>query len=215
MKTLIPWINFFSELQPIISKLQKENSFSIVAGDYNQNLLKVGDVTAYSQFFEFMTGKDFIPMITLPTRFDKKSCSLIDNIWVNKPPKGALEPSRTSSRVFLKKIAKADHLPCLLTLDIIENKQHPPKYVYAQKIDELSISKFRIELIRADIRNQIDQSPSSDPEQTYEKIRKIIQTAYKNNFPVTKKCFQRHKHNIQPWMTKEIMKKIKSKDECI
>ena len=196
----------------IISKLQKGNSFSILADDYNLDLLKVGDVTAYDQFFEFMTSKDFIPMITLPTRFDKKSCSLIDNIWVNKPIKGALEPAKTSSRVFLKKIAKADHLPCLLTLDILEKKQHPPKYVYTQKIDELSISKFRIEIIRANIVNSIDPSPTSDPEQTYEKIREIIQTAYKNNFPVTKKRFQRHKHKIQPWMTNEIMEKIKAKD---
>ena len=61
---------FISELQPIMNKLRNENSFSILAGDFNLNILKFGDVTAYNDFFEFMTSKDLIPMITLPTRFD-------------------------------------------------------------------------------------------------------------------------------------------------
>ena len=113
---------FISQLRPIVNKLRKENSFSVLAGDYNLNLLKVGDVTAYSDFFEFMTSKDFIPMITLPTRFDKKSCSLLDHIWVNKPIKGTLDTAKLSSRVFLKRIGKADHLPCLLSLDALEKK---------------------------------------------------------------------------------------------
>ena len=162
---------FLSEMQPILNKLRNENTYSFLAGDFNLNLLKVGDVTAYTDFFEFMTNKEFIPMITLPTRFAEKSCSLLDHIWVNKPSKGALDPAKSSSRVLLKKIAKADHLPCLLTLDVLEKKAHPPKYYSTQKIDTESLVKFRLELVRAGIDNQIDNSIQANPESTYETER--------------------------------------------
>ena len=101
---LITVRSFINELRPILNVLRNENSFSILSGDFNLNLLKVSQNTGYSEFFDLMAGKDFIPAITLPTRFDKKSCSLIDHIWVNKPSKGALEPARMSSRVFFEKI---------------------------------------------------------------------------------------------------------------
>ena len=204
---------FISEIQPILNKLRNENTFSFLAGDFNLNLLKVGDVTAYSDFFEFMTNKEFIPMITLPTRFAEKTCSLLDHIWVNKPSKGVLDPAKASSRVLLKKIAKADHLPCLLTLDVLEKKAHPPKYVSFQKIDDESLVKFRLELVRADLGKQIDNSIQANPETTYQKLSEIIGEAYKNNFPIIKKRFQRHKHKIQPWMTNEILNMIKIKDD--
>ena len=110
-------------------------------------------------------------MITLPTRFDRRTCSLIDHVWLNKPSKGAFDPARSSSRVFLKKIAKADHLPCIVSLDILEQKLHPPKFIYVQTIDEASISSFREDLIKADIKNKIENSPEGDPEKTYESIR--------------------------------------------
>ena len=196
---------FLSQLQPLVNKLRNENSFSFLTGDFNLNLLKVGDKTAYTEFFEFMTSKDFVPMITLPTRFDKKTCSLLDHIWLNKPSKGALDPAKSSSRVLLKKIGLSDHLPCLLSLDVLEKKTHPPKFISCQKIDELGKANFRIDLVRANIEAQIDHSIEANPEQTYEKIRNILGTACNTNFPVIKKIFQRHKHKIQPWMTNEIM----------
>ena len=143
-------------------------------------------------------------MVTLPTRFDKKSCSSLTHMWLNNPSKGILDPAKSSSRVLLKKIAKADHLPCLLTLDVLEKKVHPPKYIFSQKIDDVSLAKFRLDLVQANIVNNIESSCQGDPEQTYETIREIIGKAYKNNFPRIKKRFQRHKHKIQPWMTNDI-----------
>ena len=149
---------FLSELKPIVNKLRNENSFSCLVGDFNLNLLKIGDVTAYNDFFELMTNNQFIPMVTLPTRFDKKSCSLLTHMWLNNPSKGILGPAKSSSRVLLKKIAKADHLPCLLTLDVLEKKVHPPKYIFSQKIDDVSLAKFRLELVQANIVNNIESS---------------------------------------------------------
>ena len=63
--------SFIKEFRPILNILRHENSYSILAGDYNLNLLKVSQNTAVSEFFDLMAGKGFIPTITLPTRYDK------------------------------------------------------------------------------------------------------------------------------------------------
>ena len=110
--------------------------------------------------------------------------------YISLPSKGILDPAKSSSRVLFKKIAKADHLPCLLTLDVLEKKVHPPKYIFSQKIDDESLAKFRLDLVQANIVNNIDSSCQGDPEQTYETIREIIGEAYKNNFPRIKKTVQ-------------------------
>ena len=159
--------SFCSELRPILNKLRGENSFSIICGDFNINLLKLESNSGFSSFFDLMCGKDFQPLITLPTRFAEKTCSLLDHIWVCKPSKAAYEPAKSTSRVFLKKIAKADHLPCAITLDIMDELKTPaPKFIYTQKIDEENIAAFREDLISLDLLNLVQQSPNSDPEAT-------------------------------------------------
>ena len=202
---LITVRSFIKELRPILNVLRNENSYSILSGDYNLNLLKVSQNTGFSEFFDVMAGKDFIPAITLPTRFDKKSCSLIDHIWVNKPSKGALEPARMSSRVFLKKFAKADHVPCLLSLDILEKITPAPKYIFSQKFDDDNIAAFKQDLIASDLLNSINPSPNGDVEETYSTINHSLEQLREKHFPVRKIRFKRHQHKIQPWMTDIIL----------
>ena len=138
---------------------------------------------------------------------------MIDHVWVSKPSKGALEPARTTSRVFLKKIAKADHLPCIATLDILEAKLVTPKFINSQKIDENSIAAFRQNLIESDIINSIDQNNDGNVEETYTIIHNTLNTLKEQHFPIKKVKFKRYEHKIQPWMTDIILLNIKLKDE--
>ena len=206
--------HFLREIGPTITKLKKENSFTILSGDYNINLLKVGENQGYSEFFDYMCTNGFIPSITLPTRFDVKSCSLLDHIWVNRPSKSSLDTlSEATSAVLLKRIGRADHNPGLLFLNIETKKLHPPKYIYTQKIDEDSIDNFRRDLITAEIESKLDPTLAGDPELNYRKIEAIITSANQNNFPVKKVRFNRHRHKVQPWMTEILLLNIKKKDE--
>ena len=173
-----------------------------------------GTATAITEFFDFMTGKDYIPAITLPTRYDKKSCSLLDHIWVNKPSKSVFDPAKLCPRVFLKKIAKADHVPGILSLDILEQKTAPPKFINSQIIDDESLANFKTDLIASNILDSIDQSPNGNAEDTYAKINESLIALKEKHFPIRKVRFRRHQHKIQPWMTDIILLNIKLKDEA-
>ena len=205
--------DFIKEMRPIVNKLKSENSYSVFSGDYNLNLLKISQSTGISEFFDFMTGNAFVPQITLPTRFDKQVCSLLDHVWVNKPIKGALDPVKCSSRVFLKRIAKADHVPGIVSLDILEDKVKAPKLINSQKIDDESIANFKADLIESNLLNRINRLPEGNVEETYSTINETLTSLRDKHFPVKKVRFKRHVHKLQPWMTDIILLNIKKKDE--
>ena len=129
-----------------------------------------------------MNSCGFIPLITLPTRFDEKSCSLLDHIWVSKPAKGALDPSTASSRILLKKIAKADHIPGIAAINTLNKKVLKPKFVYSRRIDDESIANFKNDFANSGLLESINPSNEADPEETYSKIDETIR-ALKEKFP--------------------------------
>ena len=68
--------DFVSEIQPSFIKLKNENNYTFVAEDTNINLLKIGNDSGVNGYFEFLCDNDFLPQITLPTRFAKKNLFL-------------------------------------------------------------------------------------------------------------------------------------------
>ena len=213
-KRLVTVQSFCDELKPMLKRLQNENSYSVLCGDFNLNLLDIHGDNGFNFYFNFMSERDFIPVITLPARFEQNTCSLIDHIWVNKPSNGALDPANLSSRVFLKKIAKADHLPCVMSLNILQSNKPPvPKYVYSQRIDEESIASFRSDLINSNLINNLDHSVDGNPEESYNTINETLSSLRDKNFPKKKIRFKRHIHKINPWMTDVILMNIKLKDD--
>ena len=74
--------NFLKEFKPIVEKLSKANKNVVLTGDFNIDLLKVNEREKYAEFFDLLISLGFLPKITFPTRFAKKSASLIDQIFV-------------------------------------------------------------------------------------------------------------------------------------
>ena len=162
----------------------------------------MGENTGFTEFHEFMTSNGFIAQIQLPTRFDVKSCSLIDHMWVHRPARSELETlASASSAVLLKRLGRTDHCSTLLFLDLEVKKSLPPKYILTQKIDDESVSNFRNDLSLENIADKIDRSEDGDPELNYSIIENIVSIAKEKNFPTKKIRFDRHKHKIQPWMS--------------
>ena len=147
-------------------------------------------------------------------RFNEKTCSLIDNILVNPPAKsGILDSKKITSHVFLKRLGKTDHQPCLLAIDIKLIKCHPPKFIKFRKAMPNAEDKMKNDLQDSNLLNQLNPSPYGCPNESYNTILTTVQTAYDKNYPEITARFQRHKHKIQPWMTDNILHLIKAKDK--
>ena len=68
-------------LQNLLNKIQTEKKFSVLAGDFNLNLIKHSKTTGINQFLEIILSHNFMPQITLPTRVTGRTATLIDNIY--------------------------------------------------------------------------------------------------------------------------------------
>ena len=120
---------FIDEITPSLHTLSKENSYSIVVGDFKIDLLKLNERHIFSTFFDSMCSSGFFPHITVPTRFATNSCSLINQIYI------------TSSGVIISNIS--DHLPCFTSICILQTKTPPPKFITVNTRSETAINNFK------------------------------------------------------------------------
>ena len=84
---------------------------------------------------KFIT-KGLLPQITVPTRFTKKGCTLIDQIYCKfKEPL-----QKYKSAVFATRIS--DHFPCIMSFDIKEKVLERPKFITVIKKSEKHTEDF-------------------------------------------------------------------------
>ena len=74
---------FISEFSHFMDSLRGLNRSSFICGDFNINLLDINSKEHVNEYFESICSRGFFPKITLPTRIQPPSFSLIDNILTN------------------------------------------------------------------------------------------------------------------------------------
>ena len=154
--------NFIQQINPIISKLSKENSHAIFTGDFNINLLEMNTRIKYQAYFDQFVTNDFYPKIVQPCRFTKKTGSVIDHTFC----KLSENTSKSHSGILISNMS--EHLQHFTCLDILSNQQKPPKYIIKEKHDEASLLSFYNE-IESSLRNaHFPNELTTDPNVTYD-----------------------------------------------
>ena len=69
-------------MKKLLNKISLENKRSLIVADFNVNLTEYRQITGVNQFLEIILN-NVIPQITLPTRINQKSATLIGNIFLN------------------------------------------------------------------------------------------------------------------------------------
>ena len=121
--------NFTHALEESIYKINKENKMAIICGDINIDGLKTSD-NHTQNFFNMTNTHNFIPTITLPTRFSQNNASVIDHILVKHTP-NTIQNKTLTGNIFSD---ISDHLPNFI---MIQNKQqlstHKKVRIFGQK----------------------------------------------------------------------------------
>ena len=68
---------------PILKKLNGEEKFGFLIGNFNSNLMKINGESGNSQFCNAMCSYFFTPLLLQPTMIPDKSKTLIHNIFFN------------------------------------------------------------------------------------------------------------------------------------
>ena len=128
--------NFLSEYSILVDQLSKSANECAIAGDFNINLLQLNERDIFNEYFDLMVGCGFFPHITLPTRFSKRSCTLIDQIFV----KEKLNESSGTSVILFSNLS--DHLPCISSIGTTLKPISTSKVIMKRKIDQNSLNNF-------------------------------------------------------------------------
>ena len=74
---------FMSSLNKAVEKINKENKYCLIMGDFNINLLNINSNAFPHEFLENFLTESFMPLISRPTRISNTSATLIDKIFSN------------------------------------------------------------------------------------------------------------------------------------
>ena len=113
--------SFTNEFIPILENLQRANRETVIAGDFNIDLLKINNNATLGNYFNSVVAQSFFPQITLPTRFSDHNCTLIDNFLCKL--KRSYLPS--TSGILVSRIS--DHLPYFTFFNFLTSQRKYPK----------------------------------------------------------------------------------------
>lgn len=197
-------IDLFTEhLNETLNKIEGENKYCFLMGDFNINLLNYDSHSSTEIFFNSLTSSFFHPLISGPTRVTNHSATLIDNIFFN-----SLEHYTISGNLLYD---LSDHLPNF----VIINKfcSLPPK----------------VKLFKRDYRN-FDEETFKEEFQSIDwsgiltgvNINELFNSFYSKTSDIVDKhlpLIQLNKHETKslskPWITSAIRKSIAIKNRYL
>ena len=107
---------FTNMIHPLLGTISKEKKPCYLTGDFNINLLSISNNSEAERFFDKLTERNFMPLITVPTRIAKTSKTLIDNIFYNQFSNDIASGNLT--------VGISDHMPqfCIVPSGIYQSK---------------------------------------------------------------------------------------------
>ena len=197
---------FITELNPYLEILSKEKSTSIICGDFNLDLKEVNSSEKIQQYLDLFLNYGFLPKIMLPTKFSKKGCTLIDQIFCKHE-----DPWQSNdSGIMVSKVS--DHLMCITSFNVKKFKKKDEFIITVDKSPK-NVGIF-LGKVATDIQTiQYSTDLLEDPSQNCAKLINCITEQMKNCFPERKVKFNKYRHKIAPWMTNGILQSMRHRDK--
>ena len=140
--------------------LSKSKCEVVLSGDYNVELLKLNDNTKISDFFDTITSLTFYHIITLPTRFSDRRCTLVDNFICK------FSPAIMNSTTGIRTNTISDHQPYLINIHNLTTAQNTPTFVRINTQNYKSINNFKMNIGNANILNKLNHQALLNPNDT-------------------------------------------------
>ena len=198
--------HFIRSSEHIFTNLN-ENSWYIIAGDININLLNIND-NATNKYVSNFLQANFIPCINLPTRFCETTATLIDHIMV-KVPRKCIQTKVNSGNLL---VDITDHLPNFVLIDT--KMQHSKERPYIRLFTKKKIEKFNQDISNFSPLITLNENETlihSNIHLTYNEFITNYMKLLNLYFPLVK--LSRSKMKNKPYITSGIKVSIKQRDK--
>ena len=190
---------FNEKLDNTLSKITSDRNINdcIITGDLNIDLIQFNTDTQSENYLNTMLRNAFMPTIILPTRIEKKACTLLDHIFYYS---NTFRSNLFSGNMF---VDISDHLANFLMLG---SKQTRKDRKNVRIFSDANKSKFKESLSNIDWTNEL-KCKTVDEAMSF--FYQTITKAYNKSFPILKLSRKRAKG--KPWITSGLKSSIKKK----
>ena len=193
-------------LEPILSKINKENKECALMGDFNVDLITSVSNSAASEFFNTMSSYFFTPYILQPSRLRSKT--LIDNIFLN-----SLEYVATSGNI-LRELS--DHLVQFLILEgFSKERSLPDTNIYKRDMSKFCDREFEDVVINGLNWDEICMLRFNDSNVAFSSFNNTINFHLDEMSPYKKVTLKEYRLMLKPWITTDILNKCKERDKLL
>ena len=194
--------SFMASINNCLDKVNNENKYCLVMGDFNINLLNTDSHAATEEFLDMITSYYFSPHILQPTRITHHSATLIDNILFN-----STEHHTVSGNIVFD---LTDHLPNFI---IINKFNTLPKHI---KFTRRDYSKYNEEALLQDCRSidwNCTTTDSKNITMMFDSLHNKSKNVINKHIPLKQLSQKDIKQISKPWITRGIQKSIKVKNK--
>ena len=188
--------------QTVLNNLESDNKDCFIGTDQNLDLLKCNEKAIISDLLTSFTTHGFAPTVSKPTRIQKQSATIIDNIY-------ARSRKHTDKQVLIIQTDISDHFPVLLLKsydplpDPNESQSDTP---YSRSINERNLPNIINDLNSTHWINLHDSSINA----AYKNFSDTLTTILDRHAPL-KKTKPKKRKISQPWITQELRTASKQK----
>ena len=134
-------INLFTiEFSNFLRSVKHINPSVFICGDFNINLLLISSNRHFADYLDNVISTGFFPKITIPTRIQENSSTLIDQIWLNNLE----ENIKSKSGIIINDIS--DHKMIFTFIENTAYVEKHEKYIKVENKNQSSVKKFVDEL---------------------------------------------------------------------
>ena len=195
-------------LRSIFNKVSRDNKKLFLAGDFNFDLLNTSSHHDTFEFFDSMMSNFLLPVINLPTKINRGKNSLIDNIFTNH-----IHPDAKSGNLEIN--LSDGHLPSFIILPK-QNQNHLPKKhnIHSRSNKTFNANNFTADFLSVNWDNASDihlKDANHSMNSFLSKFNDILDT----HMPLRKISHKEFKQKYKPWVSNEILSKIKAKNKML
>ena len=158
-------------------------------------------------YFDNVISTGFFPKITLPTRIQENSSTLIDQIWSNNLE----ENIKSKSGIIINDIS--DHKMIFTFIENTAYVEKHEKYIKVEHKSQTSIKNFVEELDSMKIYDKLNQNINESPEDNYNRFANLVNSAREKHLPTKIVKYNKKKHKKSCWMTYGILESINNKNK--
>ena len=198
-----------SHMANLLHKLNNERNKNIyITGDFNFDLINNANDRTTSNFYDLLTSNFLLPTILIPTKINKKTNSLIDNIFTNQ-----YNPETISGNLT---VSISDHLPSFCIFPVEKTKYLPRKHnIYKRhfsKMTETDYSNLKNDISQIDW-DDLLQLHRNDVNFSFNTFFSTVENILNKYCPLKKVNKKELKNMHKPWVTKGILTSMRRRDK--